>query len=76
MWESIGKPNKLDGRDLLFALLVVLRSTTLSLALRFPQPMAEAQREERIAYISGVLDTWDDDVALCRKNLKNHGVPM
>jgi hypothetical protein len=24
-------------------------------------------RVERIAYISGVLDTWDDDVALCEK---------
>ena len=23
--------------------------------------------DERIAYVSGVLDTWDDDVALCEK---------
>jgi hypothetical protein len=23
--------------------------------------------EERIAYVGGVLDTWDDDVALCEK---------
>jgi hypothetical protein len=23
--------------------------------------------DERVAYISGVLDTWDDDVALCEK---------
>ena len=25
------------------------------------------KQDERIAYISGVLDTWDDDVALCEK---------
>ena len=32
-----GKPNKLDGRDLLYRLSwLLLRSTTLSLALRFP----------------------------------------
>ena len=24
--------------------------------------------DERIAYVGGVLDTWDDDVTLCEKN--------
>ena len=46
---------------------LLLRSTTLSLALRFGSRWLKLNREERIAYISGVLDTWDDDVALCEK---------
>lgn len=25
------------------------------------------KQDERIAYLSGVMDTWDDDVALCEK---------
>jgi hypothetical protein len=33
----------------------------------FRQSWLKLRSDERIAYVGGVLDTWDDDVALCEK---------
>ena len=56
------------ARFALAALLVVasLYNAKPSLAISGSRWL-KLNREERIAYISGVLDTWDDDVALCEK---------
>ena len=56
------------ARFALAALLVVasLYNAKPSLAISGSRWL-KLNRDERIAYISGVLDTWDDDVALCEK---------
>ena len=61
---------KQDGQDsvVVTLLLVVtfLCHSESSLAISGNRWL-KLKSDERIAYVGGVLDTWDDDVALCEK---------
>src|SRR6266498_4627095 len=53
----------------------VISTLLLAFSLYYTQPALaisgnrwlKLKTDERVAYISGVLDAWDDDVALCAK---------
>jgi hypothetical protein len=63
--------SKKDGpsKFVLSALLIVsfLCYTKSSFAITGNRWL-KLKSDERIAYVGGVLDTWDDDVTLCEKN--------
>ena len=61
---------KQDGQDsaviAVFLIVIFLCYSEPSLAISGNRWL-KLKSDERIAYLGGVLDTWDDDVALCEK---------